>query len=171
MPGLITTGTAVGVAALADAATAVLAVLLAVLLDVAAVAAADVAVADVLAANVVAVLAVAVEPALVAVASGALAVAAVVVPVVTATDPPQAARSPRTELVAKRDRQVRRVNRTACMYSSLTVNNPASVPPAGDCLSGVMFACSLVRRYHMLARGVCQWTSYNTGKAGVHRWR
>jgi endonuclease/exonuclease/phosphatase (EEP) superfamily protein YafD len=145
---LITTGTGVGVAALAVAAA--LAVLLeaTVALVLAAVLLAATVALVVVAALCAAVLVGAVVAADVALATEA-AVAidelAAVPAVVTVADPPQAARRPTKELVANRDKQVRRDNRTAFTDSSFAIEKRAStLLPEQSASDRPVIACSLV---------------------------
>jgi len=119
-------------ALLAGAAAAAVAVVLAALLDVTTVAAA-VDAALVVAALVATVDAgAALDAALVAVVGAALDVAAVYTDVVTAADPPQAARRP-TEPLTTRERQVRRDNRTAFMDDSFAAEDPTLRTPTEEC--------------------------------------
>jgi hypothetical protein len=116
----MTTGTGDGVAAATTAAVVLAAVLLAVTAAVAAVLVEAALVAALLAGAL----------ALVTAACAAVDAAAVVVFVVTAADPPQAVRRPSTDVAVKRDRHVRRDNRTPCMDSSFAIENPTLAPRA-----------------------------------------
>ncbi len=132
------------VSPLAVGAAALAAAVLAALLDVATVAAVDAALW--VPALVMAALdaGAALDAALVAVVGAAPDGAAVDTDVVTAADPPQAARRP-TEPLTTSERQVRRDNRTTCMDSPFAEENPALVPHAHATIS-----------YGMVDHRVCQ---------------